>query len=335
MLSMMSSFWRGCLSTDRTVTSISCARLAVTVAIVSTLLWVSATKAEVPAREWVTPKIEAPRVSYHSFESRAAGARVSYHLYMPAGYAVDGQRRYPVVYWLHGSGGGLRGIRPLAQLVDDAIEAGRVPPFLMVFVNGLRLGMYVDWKDGSVPLETLITRDLLPHIDANYRTIATREGRLLDGFSMGGYGAARLGFKFPELFGSVSIVGAGPLQNTLTQAPRASGKTAADVMREVYGNDPAHFIAVSPRQLAWENAARLKERSRVRLVIGDRDNTFSNNRDFHEHLVGLGIPHDWIIVEGIGHDPLRILQALGDQHWAFYREAFDPKFSGTTRHSAR
>jgi enterochelin esterase-like enzyme len=323
------------LSADRIVTLTDCVRLVALLAIVSTSLYVSPAKAEAPAREWMTPKIEAPRVSYHSFESRAASSQVSYHLYTPAGYSVDGQRRYPVVYWLHGSGGGLRGIRPLAQLVDEAIEAGRVPPFLMVFVNGLRLGMYVDWKDGSAPLETLITGDLVPHIDANYRTIATREGRLLDGFSMGGYGAARLGFKFPELFGSVSIVGAGPLQDTLTQAPRASGKTAADVMREVYGNDPAHFVAVSPRQLAKENAARLREQSRMRLVIGDRDNIFSNNQDFHEHLVGLGIPHDWIIVEGVGHDPMGILQALGDQHWAFYREAFDPKYSGGTRSSAR
>jgi enterochelin esterase-like enzyme len=323
------------LSTDRTITLTYFARFAAVVTIVATLLFGSEAKAEVPAREWMTPKIEAPRVSYHSFESRAAGTRVSYHLYTPAGYSVDGQRRYPVVYWLHGSGGGLRGIRPLARLVDDAIEAGRVPPFLLVFVNGLRLGMYVDWKDGSAPLETIITRDLVQHIDANYRTITTREGRLLDGFSMGGYGAARLGFKFPELFGSVSIVGAGPLQDTLTQAPRASGKTAADVMREVYGSDPAHFVAVSPRQLAKQNAARLKEWSRVRIVIGDRDNTFSNNRDFHEYLVGLGIPHDWIVVEGVGHDPMAILQALGERHWAFYREAFDPMFSGSTRDSAR
>ena len=274
------------------------------------------------APAWQTEKVEAPRVSYHTFESRAAQAKVSYHLYTPAAYSVDDGRRYPVVYWLHGSGGGSRGIRPLAQLVDQAIQSGRTPPFLVVFVNGLRLGMYVDWKDGSAPIETVITQDLLQHIDANYRTVPTRCGRLLDGFSMGGYGAARLGFKFPELFGAVSIIGAGPLQRTLTRAPRASGKTADDVMQEVYGGDIEYFRAVSPRQLAADNAEIIRQESLIRIVIGDRDETFANNRDFHEYLVALDIPHDWIVIEGVGHDPMSVLQALGDQHWAFYREAF-------------
>lgn len=91
-----------------------------------------------------------------------------------------------------------------------------------------------------------------------------------------------------------------------------------------YFCDPAYFTAVSPRVLAAENAETLRQRSQIRMVIGDQDNTFSNNRAFHEHLVRLRIPHDWIIVEGVGHDPIGILKALGDRHWEFYRRAIDP-----------
>ena len=273
--------------------------------------------------QWMTPVVEAPRVAYHSFESRAARTRVSYHLYTPAVYARDPERRFPVVYWLHGSGGGVQGIPQLARLVDEAIEAGRAPPFLVVFVNGLRLGMYVDWKDGRAPLETMIVKELVPHIDATFRTIPTREGRLLDGFSMGGYGAARFGFKYPEMFRAVSIMGAGPLQETLDRTPRASRKKVDELLQEVYGGDQADFRAVSPRRHAAENAAVIARDSLVRMVIGSRDETLGNNLAFHEHLVGLGIPHDWIVVEGVGHDPMRLLQALGDRHWAFYRKAFD------------
>jgi hypothetical protein len=43
---------------------------------------------------------------------------------------------------------------------------------------------------------------------------------------------------------------------------------------------------------------------------------------FHTHLQGLGIPHEWIVLDGVDHDPLKTLRALGDRHWAFYREAF-------------
>ena len=204
--------------------------------------------------EWVTREIKAPRVSFHTFDSAAAKTKVSYHLYTPAAYDREPTRRFPVVYWLHGSGGGAAGIAKVAANVDAAIEAGKTPPCLVVFVNGLVEGMYVDWKDGSAPLETVIVKDLLPHIDATYRTIATREGRLLDGFSMGGYGAARLGFKFPEMFRAVSIVGAGPMQAELIQAPRAGRKRAAELLAKVYGGDQAYFCAVSPRTLAEQNA---------------------------------------------------------------------------------
>ncbi len=272
--------------------------------------------------QWVTPRVEGSGLSFHTFRSQAAGTEVSFHMYAPPAYAADPDRRFPVVYWLHGSGGGISGISRLSSRVDEAVATGRVPPFLLVFVNGLRMGMYVDWANGRAPLETVIVQELRPHVDANWRTIATREGRLLDGFSMGGYGAGRFGFRYPELFRSVSMMGAGPMQETLERTPRASGVRADDLLRNVYGGDQDRFRAVSPRRYAEQNAATLARVSRLRLVIGDRDETLENNRDFHEHLTRLGIPHDWIVLPGIGHDPMGVLTALGDRHWAFYRDAF-------------
>ena len=273
--------------------------------------------------DWVTPAMTGPRVVHEIFRSAAAEGPVSYHLYVPAAYREDPQRRFPVVYWLHGSGGGLPGIEPMARQVDEAIAAGRLPPCLVVFVNGMNFGMYVDWKDGSVPLETVIVTELIPHLDAAYRTIATREGRLIDGFSMGGYGAARLGFKFPELFGAVSLMGAGPLQPDLrADAPRASQARAEDLLERVYGGDPDHFRRVSPREMATRNAKRIAEGTRVRVVIGTADETYANNAAFHADLQRLGIPHEWIVLEGVKHNPMQTLRALGDRHWQFYRAAF-------------
>ena len=272
--------------------------------------------------QWVTPRVEGPGLSFHTFQSQAAGAEVSFHIYAPPAYVADPDRRFPVVYWLHGSGGGASGISRLSSLVDEAVATGRVQPFLLVFVNGLRMGMYVDWANGRAPLETVIVQELRPHFDANWRTIATRDGRLLDGFSMGGYGAGRFGFRYPELFRSVSMMGAGPMQETLERTPRASRVQAEDLLRDVYGGGQDRFRAVSPRRYAEQNAATLARDSRLRLVIGDRDETLENNRDFHEHLTRLGIPHDWIVLPGVGHDPMGVLTALGDRHWAFYRDAF-------------
>jgi poly(3-hydroxybutyrate) depolymerase len=226
------------------------------------------------------------------------------------------------VYWLHGSGGGLQGIPRVAAHFDAAIESGKVPPCLVVFVNGLANGMYVDWKDGSAPLEKLIVKELVPHIDSQFRTIASRDGRLLDGYSMGGYGAARLGFKYTELFAAVSIMGGGPLQEDLMQAPRAGRRRAAEVLDRVYGGDPKYFTQVSPRRIAEENAKAVIAGSLVRQVCGDQDETFPANRDFHEHLERLGIPHSWTVLPGVDHNPMKTIETLGDSNWEFYRAAF-------------
>ena len=276
-----------------------------------------------PERAWITPQIQAPRVSFHTFDSKAAKTQVSYHIYKPAAYDSDARQRFPVVYWLHGSGGGLPGIPRVAAQFNAAIEAGKTPVCLVVFVNGLPNGMYVDWKDGSAPLETIITKELIPHIDAEYRTIASRDGRLLDGYSMGGYGAARLGFKYTDMFRAISIMGGGPLQAELLKAPRASRQRAIEVLRDVYGGDQEYFMSVSPRRIAEQNAQTIAKDSIVRMVCGDQDETFANNREFHEHLERLGIPHSWTVLEGVDHNPMKTIEALGDANWAFYRRAWE------------
>ncbi len=140
---------------------------------------------------------------------------------------------------------------------------------------------------------------------------------------MGGYGSARLGFKYTDLFSTVSIMGGGPLQAELIQAPRAGRLRAAELLQKVYGGDQEYFRSVSPRRLAKENAAAITQGSLIRMVCGDQDETFSNNRAFHEHLENLAIPHSWTVLEGVDHNPMKTLEALGDSNWQFYRQAFD------------
>jgi poly(3-hydroxybutyrate) depolymerase len=302
-------------------------RLVLLIATLAFGLFSRTARAQSPAPEapkvpaWITAEVKAPRVSFHTFDSAAAKAKVSYHLYTPAAYERDAEARFPVVYWLHGSGGGAAGIAQLAKFVDGAIEAGKTKPFLIVFVHGLPQGMYVDWKDSSTPIESMIVKDLVPHIDATLRTIAARDGRMLDGFSMGGYGAARLGFKFPEIFRAVSMLGAGPLDPDFERTPRANPHSRDGLLERVYG-DRAYFRELSPWELAARNADAIKKDTQLRIAVGDRDGTFALNKEFHEHLETLKIPHEWTPLEGVEHDPMKTLEALGDRHWAFYRKAF-------------
>ena len=272
----------------------------------------------------MTPAVRAPRVAFHSFESKAAKAKVSYHIYTPESYDTEPERRFPVLYWLHGTGGGLAGIAPLSAWFDAAIRAGKVPPMLVVFPNGLATSMWCDSKDGAVPMETIVIKELLPHIDATFRTLAKREGRIIEGFSMGGYGAARLGFRHPDLFSAVSILAGGPLDVDFA-GPRATGNPAERerILNTTFGSDLDYYRAQHPITVATERADALRGRMRVRIAVGARDNTGPLNRAYAGHLTKLGITNTFTVVPAADHDTLALLKGLGETNWAFYRELTD------------
>ena len=163
------------------------------------------------------------------------------------------ERRFPVLYWLHGSGGGLAGVPPIAAHFDAAIRRGRFRRCWWCFPTACRWSMWCDSKDGSVPMETIVIKELLPHVDATFRTIATREGRIIEGFSMGGYGEARLGFRHHALFAAVSMLGAGPLQRDFKEAPPRTSRarsSAGNCVRQRPG------VLPSPKPVADRGAKR-------------------------------------------------------------------------------
>src|SRR5215510_10467968 len=88
-------------------------------------------------------------------------------------------------------------------LLDEGIRSGKLPPMILVLPNGGKSTMYKDSYDGKYMGETNIIRELIPHIDSTYRTIAAREGRCIEGFSMGGRGSTRLAMKYPDMFCSL------------------------------------------------------------------------------------------------------------------------------------
>ena len=273
--------------------------------------------------QWTTPVVNAPRVQYHTFYSETVKSRVSYHIYTPEQYDLQRERRFPVLYWLHGTGGGLPGIGPLRAFFDNAIRTGKMPPVLVVFPNSFPTGMWCDAKDGSLPVETVTVRELLPQIDGNFRTIATPAGRLVEGFSMGGYGAGRWGFKFADIFGAFSMLAGGPLDLDFS-GPRAMADPELRnmILLNAYGGDLAYFQVQSPWRLAEKYVAEGHRTTRLRVVIGDNDDTFSQSRDFTAHLTQLGIAHEYIVVPGVGHDTLSLLSGLGERNWEFYRAVF-------------
>ncbi len=288
---------------------------ALTATVIAIFTMAFACRAQIMADAWVKPPVTAERLQQRTFDSAAAKAKVSFLIYTPAEYDTATNARFPVLYWLHGVGGGQQGVADMVRRFDAAIHAGKTPPMLVVFVNGLTESMWCDSKDGKAPVETVFIKELIPQVDASFRTIAAREGRIIEGFSMGGFGAARLGFKYPETFGAVSML-AGALHNETTLQQRRSS-----IFKNIFSGDVEYFKAQSPWTLAEQSVAG-KARLKIRQVVGDRDQTLAYNRNFDAHLTRLGIAHEFTVLPGIGHTPNPLYDALGEANWKFYREVF-------------
>jgi S-formylglutathione hydrolase FrmB len=208
-------------------------------------------------------------------------------------------------------------------MFDRAIREGLAPPMLVVFPNGRATSLWCDSADGRVPMETVVVRDLVAEVDRAYRTRADRGGRMVEGFSMGGYGAARLGFGHPDVFGAISVLAGGPLDAGF-DGPRARQRPEErdGILREVFGGDLAIFRAQSPTTIAARNADAIRGWTLVRIEVGEDDPTAPSNRAFSAHLQRLGIEHAFGAWPGVAHETLPLLRAMGDARWAFYRQAF-------------
>jgi len=261
--------------------------------------------------QWVRERIEAKNGHYKTFKSNTINQDVSYFIYIPSAYDQAKETRFPVMYWLHGIGGAQTGVPPFIQRFDAAIEAGKSPPTLIVFVNGVRNSFYCDSADGKVLVETVIVKDLIPHIDATYRTIETRDGRTIEGFSMGGFGAAHLGFKYPELFCAVSIIDGALVDLNIMQTRHA------ELYQRIFGGSPERFTADNPRELIQRNQEAVRGKTKIRLAVGA---LVPGNRSFHEQLTSLKIDHDYDVFD-VGHNHAAIYESLGDKNWNFYRRS--------------
>jgi endo-1,4-beta-xylanase len=272
-----------------------------------------------PKAAWVDPSKDAPNgTRYETFASKVLGADVSYLVSLPPDYATE-TKRYPVIYWLHGLGGNQRaGALLFVPHVNRAIRKGALPPVLVVSVNGMVTSFYCDWANGKRPIESVIVQDLIPHVDRTYRTVARREGRVIQGYSMGGFGAGHLGFKYPDLFGTV-CVDAGAL------IPEAAlkGPNLAPIFQDAFAGDRERFRAEHPFQLLEKNAARLRGRTHIRVGVGQDDNLLARNRELHERLEKLGIAHEYHVVPGVAHNSRDYYTKLDTKCLELHRKVFE------------
>jgi S-formylglutathione hydrolase len=209
--------------------------------------------AQTPAA--ATPKGTVDRIKVHgkSLEGNLEGDSPDrdVFVYLPPSYATPGNRRYPVVYMLHGYGLTAERWMPFTRMADAAdknIAAGTMKEMILVNPDAFTKfnGSMYSTSPTIGDWETFIAEDLVSYIDSHYRTISNRMSRGLGGHSMGGYGTVRIGMKRPDVFSSMYIMSACCLMNN----PGAGGNRGAGAR----GAEGATAPAATPTQPAATTA---------------------------------------------------------------------------------
>lgn len=237
---------------------------------------------------WLLAAPASAEVRSGSFHSASLGREIRYVVDLPPSYAT-GNRRYAVVYALHGlfEDSAFWEARGLAAILARQRHAGAVRDFLVVAVDGGN-SFFVNHTGGRY--QDLVTRDLVAHVDATYRTITLREARGLLGISMGGYAALRFALGEPDRFGVVATHSAMLLTKPPTAAEGAGSYQLAALQR-VFGDpiDPVRWAAADP--LALADTADPKRVPALSLDCGaqDRYGLAAGHRELERRLRARGI----------------------------------------------
>jgi S-formylglutathione hydrolase FrmB len=263
-------------------------------------------------------------------------------VFLPPSYSVDAMRRYPVVYALHGFSIGAEQWTHeihVPQTIEGALALGAremivVLPDSRTVHNGSMYSSSVTTGD----FERFIAHDVVEYVDAHYRTIPDRRSRGLVGHSMGGYGAARIGMKHPDVFGSLYIMspcclsarGAGPA-NPRNDSALAAIRTPEDEAKlgffqratlasaAAWSPDPknpplyldlptkdgvaqpdvlAKWAANAPLAFVDQYVGNLRRYDGIAVDVGDQDGLRGDAGKLHDVLDNYGIPNAFEIYHG-------------------------------------
>ena len=265
------------------------------------------------------PRFSRTGVLHRTYESQINTATVGFNILLPPGYETEKDRRYPAVYLLHGGRPGSENkLLNMTPFIQEAIKSKVIPPTIYVFVNGGPVSHY----DYPTPIKHLgpdfgtkgnstFVKELIPHIDSTYRTIAARKGRFLEGYSQGGRGTLRTAFRNPELFAGASAGSAGVATELKIQENKGREN---DAVRFAIGDDAY--------SLAKDYAAEKMEAHplHLQLYTGDskKDFNWEGNLAYSKYLASLGIKHTHLLIPDCGHSTKQAYEISGKKLFQFF-----------------
>ncbi len=240
---------------------------------------------------------------------------VEYSIYLPADYETS-NRRYPVLYLLHGYTDDETGWTQFgeAHLINDrSTQSGEAAPMIIVMPDG-GVTWYINSHDGKTNYEDFFIKELIPHIDATYRTRSTKQYRAIAGLSMGGYGTLVMATKHPELFSAAAPLSAGVFQDEAIV--NGDDNLWKNVLGDIYGKKDLtgkarltdHYYKNSILKIIETGNADELKKVRFYIDCGDEDFLIKGNMALHSIMVDKKIPHEFRVRDGV-------------HNWTYWRTA--------------
>ncbi len=216
------------------------------------------------------------------------------NIYTPAGYEQSGDRKYPVLYLLHGMGGDedeWTTFGRAAQILDNLIAQGKAEPMIVVMPNGhaameaapgeSSLGYYKPYhmKNGTMDgaFEAYFP-EIITFVESNYRVQADKAHRAIAGLSMGGFHSANISLNYPDMFDYVGLFSA-----------------ALNVQSAGQKNSPVYQDMDKKLAVQFDKAPKL-----YWLGIGKDDFLYKNNAAYRADLDKKGYKYEFMETPG-GH----------------------------------
>ncbi|HTX19373.1 MAG TPA: alpha/beta hydrolase-fold protein [Bacteroidota bacterium] len=227
--------------------------------------WESGIEIPAPDEDFYALKdVPHGKVQQILFPSKSTNTSRRAFVYTPPGYDKDQSTRYPVLYLQHGWGEDETAWSNQGRanlIMDNLIAEGKIKPFLIVMTYGMtnevRIGGLRDFKIG--PFQTVLVEELIPYIDANFRTIADQLHRAMAGLSMGGMETKTITLANLDKFSYIGLFSGGTFSmQDVSKTPGFKEKVKLAFVsfgsRELGGNRP-NFFGGDPKA----NADSLKQ----------------------------------------------------------------------------
>lgn len=275
-------------------------------------------------RQWSRLPTETPetirleggsRVEFHDFASAALGEQALYSVLLPPDYDKEPDRRFPVIYFLHGMNNNhiqwtSNRYDNIPQAIENLFLNDDVPQFLMVHPYGEN-PFFADYHDGSWNGEQYIHKDLIQEIEKKFRVKPGRANRAIAGTSLGGFAALRIAMKYPDLYSSVAagspiiLLGDDPSQ-LMSSSRGGAVRRFSGLFNPVFGTpfNQDHWLKNSVEVLA--RTADLKDLA-VYLSYGTNDRyeaAFPMRQAIqilHDILTDRGVSSVFQVLEGEPH----------------------------------